>query len=274
MLDTYFAHLPGIGPGATAKLRDAGICCWRDALDAPELPRGRGLGTGFLEGVEESLHRLESRDAAWFSERLPASEQWRLFPCFHAGAAFVDIETTGLSRPEDHITTIALHDGKRLKTYVYGRDLEDFADDILEYALLVTWNGRCFDAPILRQALRIPLAHAHLDLLPVYRALGLRGGLKAVEKKLGLDRGDLDGVDGFMAVMLWREYRNTGNEKALETLLAYNAEDVLSLEFLARHACFLHGCPVETHAALPGNPHTADRTLVERLLRHSRPWYR
>ncbi len=39
-------------------------------------------------------------------------------------------------------------------------------------------------------------------------------------------------IDGFFAVLLWYEYQGTGNEKALETLLAYNVEDVLNLEML------------------------------------------
>ena len=47
-----------------------------------------------------------------------------------------------------------------------------------------------------------------------------------------IDRGDLAGVDGFFAVLLWHDYKRTGNKKALETLLAYNIQDVLTLENL------------------------------------------
>ena len=42
----------------------------------------------------------------------------------------------------------------------------------------------------------------------------------------------MDGVDGYFAVLLWGDYQETHNEKALETLLAYNIEDVLKLEEL------------------------------------------
>jgi len=42
----------------------------------------------------------------------------------------------------------------------------------------------------------------------------------------------LAGVDGFFAVLLWHDYKRSGNEKALETLLAYNIQDVLTLENL------------------------------------------
>jgi len=53
----------------------------------------------------------------------------------------------------------------------------------------------------------------------VLKSLGYSGGLKSCEKALGLDRGDLDGVDGYFAVLLWRDYQKKHNEKALETLL-------------------------------------------------------
>ena len=162
-----------------------------------------------------------------------------------------------------------------------GRNLEEFSNDILDYKLLVTWNGRCFDAPILRRELNIPLdtpggpgnrhaaPMAHLDLLPVFRALGLRGGLKAVERLLGLDRGGLTGVDGWDAVRLWRAYEYSGEARFLETLLAYNAADVLSLERLAEYACLAHGGAGSALELAPVrhdlNPHRPDLEVVRLL---------
>lgn len=245
MLESCFCHLPGVGPAFCRKLEEAGINTWAEALARP-LPCGAARQKELRGLVALSAERLAAGDARWFSARLKAAEQWRLFPHFQDGAAYVDIETTGLHQ-DDCITSIALYDGARVRVYVRGRNLEDFADDILAYRLLVTWNGRSFDAPLLRRTLRIPLddpaaGHlAHLDLLPVFRALGLRGGLKKVERALGVGRHELDGVDGFTAVLLWREFERTGDERALETLLAYNAADVLSLEFLARYAVARHG---------------------------------
>ena len=58
------------------------------------------------------------------------------------------------------------------------------------------------------------------------------GGLKKVEGQVGLSREELDGVDGFFAVLLWHDYWEEKNSKALETLLAYNVEDVINLEWL------------------------------------------
>lgn len=268
MLDTCFTHLPGVGPAFVAKLRDAGIVTWGDAL-CKDLPCGPKKAAGFLAGVAASKERLEQGDIRWFGNVLPPAEQWRLYPYCRNSAAYVDIETTGLSWSENCITTIALYDGDRVRTYVQGKNLGDFADDILEYELLVTWNGRGFDAPILRRSLHIPLDMPHLDLLPVFRRLDLRGGLKKVEKILGIERDELEGVDGWMAVRLWSAFERTRDERFLETLLAYNVADVLSLEYLAAYAVMRHtGLPQHECgvAEVNGrNPFTPDRGILRKL---------
>ena len=273
MLHTCFIHLPGVGPGFANKLAQAGVNTWEDALCMP-LPCGGKKAEVFLAGVRESCERLEAGDISWFSKALPPAEQWRLFGHCKGRAAYVDIETTGLSWDRDNITTIALYDGKRVRTYVQGINLEAFADDILDFSLLVTWNGRGFDAPILRRSLRIPLDTGdnmgHLDLLPVFRALDLRGGLKRVEKALGINRDDLDGVDGWAAVRLWNAYQRGNDPRVLETLLAYNAADVLTLEYLAAYAVMRHtGLSLEEQgvpeARLDKNPFTPDRNVLRKL---------
>ena len=51
----------------------------------------------------------------------------------------------------------------------------------------------------------------------------LTGFKEKIEKAAGLAReGAMGDIDGYMAVLLWREYRATKNENALETLVAYN----------------------------------------------------
>ncbi|MDL2285434.1 ribonuclease H-like domain-containing protein [Desulfovibrio sp. OttesenSCG-928-F07] len=272
MLCTSFTHLPGIGVTTAKKLNSAGVYTWDDACACPDLPLKSHQCGEFLRGIEESRQRLEEGDALWFSQRLSNSEQWRLFPHFHHSAAYVDIETTGLAMDTAVITSIALYDGENLKVYVNGHNLEEFLDDIETYKLLVTWNGRGFDVPFIRRALRAPLQMAHLDLVPVFHSLGLKGGLKKVEKILGLSREELDGVDGYTAVQLWHEYELTGQNNALETLLAYNAEDVFSLELLASYACAQKGYPVKGDGIKPQNPFTPDLALLARLNAQRKPW--
>jgi uncharacterized protein YprB with RNaseH-like and TPR domain len=112
--------------------------------------------------------------------------------------------------------------------------MQDFPRDIARYSLLVTYNGKCFDLPFIERYFKIKLdQHAHLDLRFILAGLGYKGGLKSCEKQLGINRGDLERVDGYMAVLLWQEYRRHGNVRALETLLSYNMEDTVNLELLA-----------------------------------------
>jgi uncharacterized protein YprB with RNaseH-like and TPR domain len=172
----------------------------------------------------------------------------------------------------NEITTIALYDGESIKYYVQGQNLDAFMDDIEQYNVIVTYNGKTFDVPFIEKYFGIRMGHAHIDLRYVLKSLGYSGGLKRCEKALGLDRGDLDGVDGFFAVLLWQEFRQTGNIKALETLLAYNIEDVVNLETLMvlAYNMKLKETPFSrTHVLpppkIPDIPFKPDRPTIERI---------
>ena len=103
---------------------------------------------------------------------------------------------------------------------------------------MVTFFGLGFDIPMIRKRYpNLVLDHVHLDLCPTLREVGLRGGLKKIEKELGIARSeDTDGLSGRDAITLWRRYERYGDEKALEILIAYNREDVVNLETLAQIA--------------------------------------
>jgi len=146
--------------------------------------------------------------------------------------AYLDIETTGLKMWGFEITTIALYDGESIYHYVNGQNLDDFLDDINKYKVIVTYNGKTFDVPFIESHFGVELNHAHIDLRYILGSLGYKGGLKGCETQLGIDRGNLKDIDGYFAVFLWYDYQQNGNKKALETLLAYNIEDVVNLETL------------------------------------------
>ena len=59
----------------------------------------------------------------------------------------------------------------------------------------------------------------------------LFGGLKKVERCLGIQR-ELKDVNGIEAIKLWYRYINDYDKIALDTLLAYNREDVKNLKTL------------------------------------------
>ncbi len=232
MLENTFSHIRGIGPKTERKLWDSDIKSWDD------VSRGRASLAGRKaqlaeDCLRESKAQLANGNPDYFSRRLATSQHWRLFPHFRHATAYLDIETTGLGAPGDYITVIGLYDGKSIRHYIHDDNLLDFKDDIREYKMLVTYNGKMFDIPFIRSYLNIPLQQAHIDLRFPLASLGYRGGLKTCERKLGIEREDVAGIDGFFAVLLWHDYNNNGNEKALETLLAYNIADVVNLEKLA-----------------------------------------
>lgn len=280
MLENSFCHLPTVGLATETRLWKAGIHDW-DALEARgEQVLSPAKLSQALAGLATARERLAAGDAGWFGRKLPASETWRLFDLFRDSVAYVDIETTGMGNGLDHITCIGLYDGQTVRTYVHGRNLDDFERDVFDYKLLVTFNGRSFDAPFIERDLKIKLDHAHIDLRWVLKPLGFTGGLKRIEKAMGLNRGEVDGLDGYHAVLLWREFKRSGCERTLETLLAYNVADILGLEPLMRRAYALAagrlavpGGPLPVlppdqpgASCLGANPYRADPEVVRKLL--------
>ena len=235
MLKNTFLHVPGIGPATEQKLWSQGFICWEDYLNNHEhCHLSPTLHQQTIEYLEESARALTLNHARHFETCLPAGEMWRLYREFGDRVAFLDIETTGLFAGSDAITVIGLFDGQRTKAFIKGKNLEEFNREIKQYSLIVTFNGKRFDLPFIRHALgKLPHYQAHIDLLYPLRNLGYRGGLKSIEVQLGLERdGALKEADGFLAVLLWAEYRR-GSRAALDTLIRYNLEDVVNLQYLA-----------------------------------------
>ncbi len=232
MLKNTFHHIPGIGTKTEQQLWDSGITDWLKAEKPYPLKMSVQKKERITQYIRKSLTRLENNDPVFFSDLLPSGFHWRFFPEFRKRTVYLDIETTGLDFFGAEITTIAMYDGSQIYYYVQGQNLEDFLDDILKYKVIVSYNGKSFDIPFIENYFNIRLDHAHIDLRYVLKSLGYSGGLKGCEKALGIDRGNLDGVDGYFAVLLWQDYIENDNQKALETLLAYNIEDVVNLETL------------------------------------------
>jgi uncharacterized protein YprB with RNaseH-like and TPR domain len=271
VLKNTFCHIPGISLFDEQRLWSLGIDTWEAlrSARAADLPRRAATRVG--SSIERSFESLERDDPAYFALSLPSSLHWRLFPDFRRLVAYLDIETTGLGS-RDQITTIALYDGEEIFHYVSGENLDRFERDIARYPVVVTYNGKCFDVPFIERFFNISLDKVHIDLRYVLRSLGYTGGLKACEKSLGLDRGELADVDGYTAVLLWRDYINSKNEKALETLLAYNVQDVVNLETLMVMAYNLNleETPFRRSRriplpALPRLPFEADRKTLDKI---------
>lgn len=151
--------------------------------------------------------------------------------------AYFDIETTGLSRKYCDLTVAGFaleRDGEISVYQQYACITREWIIKTLEGVdEMYTYNGSRFDLPFIKEKLGLDLKKLvrHTDLMYACWKQDLKGGLKAVEKKIGIKR-QLPEVDGFMAVKLWWAYKNRKDTDALETLLKYNGEDVVNLDLL------------------------------------------
>ena len=152
--------------------------------------------------------------------------------------AYLDIETTGLSCQYADITVICIYlvNGIESKlVQLVGREVT--VDNLLEAVngarTIYTYNGSRFDLPFIHGSLGINLADIfhHHDLMYDCWSCNLKGGFKAVEQQLGIPR-QLQGINGWDAVLLWQRYREYGDQNALTTLLEYNKEDVVNLKVM------------------------------------------
>lgn len=231
MLRHTFIHLPGIGAHRERKLWDQGILDWDGFLESAANGKlSKKMCESAVPLVRQSVEAIAAGDPRFFHSHLPSRETWRLYREFADRACFLDIETTGLSADYDKVTTIGALGGGKLALFIQGVNLDQFPAYIAQYPLLVTFNGSQFDVPFLRAHFpQARLDHAHIDLRFVFHALGYRGGLKEVERNLGVHRDSaIQGVDGFEAVRLWNRYRR-GDRAALMKLALYNLTDVVNL---------------------------------------------
>ena len=169
-----------------------------------------------------------------------------------------DIETTGLFHSRDCISNAGLYspDGE-----VWQNFTEDPADEkrVVEEALemiaqadaVVTYNGDTFDLPfLLRRAQKYGLC----DRLPLLWSVDLYRWLKrywpgaasmksmsqkSVEEAFGLAPDRTDEIPGGDCIPLYNYYLQTKDEKAKDTILLHNADDVRQLARIASKCTFL-----------------------------------
>ena len=236
MLQRTFQLIPGVGPWREKDLWARGILSWDDFPTAGVV-LGRKLDDLARRRLEMAREALARRDLKALAAMVPQREHWRLYPEFAHDAVFFDIETDGAQ--EQVPTVVALFHKDGLDVFLQGRNLDALPEAMAERRLWVTFNGSCFDVPVLRQYFGkgFPLPDGHIDLRFVCRRLGMGGGLKEIEDRLGLGRPPhMKGVNGWDAVLLWRAYRERGDLAALRFLVEYNLYDSFQLRSLMETA--------------------------------------
>lgn len=242
MLQRSFVFLSGIGPKTERALWTNGVDSWRAFHDADPaaLPgRAKRRYDEHARQLEMAQEHLANVHTAPFQRWLPSGEAWRVLEDVSEDVMYLDIETTGLSYPEGRTTVVGYHiprQGTRL--LVRGQDLTAEAVQAAfdEAGAVVTFNGKRFDVPFLEREFDVTVDIPHVDLMHGFRRVGISGGLKSIEKQLGLARADeIDGVSGYEAVKMWRSWER-GDRDALERLLTYNRADVENMVPLAEEA--------------------------------------
>ncbi|MAF34868.1 exonuclease [Candidatus Woesearchaeota archaeon] len=234
MIKNTFLFLEGIGREKERKLWQQGIHEWNDFMDAPSI---QGLHPtrkqAFDVQLQQAKDKLWAGNMDYFFDKLPLAEHWRLWEHCKDEAVFLDIETG----EREGITVVGLYDGRDCKTFIRGQTLDKktLLAELNKYAVLVSFNGTSFDIPVLQRYFGITLTHPHIDLRTVCGRVGLKGGLKEIEKRLGITRRkEVENLRGGHADQLWNMWQASGDKEWLDRLVMYNEEDVLNLETLAQ----------------------------------------
>lgn len=238
-------------------------------------------GHAFIVETQYPLDHRQGRFSLTTGAPLGVIAEWACDPRLlstEAGAqVFLDIETTGLARGAGtYAFLVGLgrleSDGFRL-TQLFMRDpaeeaamLAALSGCFLPHDVLVTFNGKTFDVPLLNtryvatqyaaNASASPIAgRAHLDLLPLARRLWRdRLPSRALgyleEHILGAGRTEAD-VPGWMIPELYFGYLRSGDARPLASVFYHNAMDILSLAALLCHMAEILQDPLnseEVHA--------------------------
>jgi uncharacterized protein YprB with RNaseH-like and TPR domain len=166
--------------------------------------------------------------------------------------AYLDIETTGLYPLESRITVIGIyfcnkHEGKLVQLYDDKLTCKNLLKAMEGSDNMFTYNGSRFDVPFIRTRLGpdLGLMHFHTDLMNECWKFNLRGGFKAVLKRLCVSR-ETEGLNGLDAIWLWQRYSQNGDRSALDLLLRYNRDDVVNLKDLREKLALMQSATVST----------------------------
>jgi len=237
MIRRSFIFLERINKKTEENFWKQGITDWNLFLKAKKingLSRARKLY--YDRKILKARNALYNFDSSYFINLLPQCEYWRLYNFFKDDAVFLDIETTGLSNYDD-ITVFGLFDGIDTKSMIKNINLDynELKKELQKYKLIVTFNGSSFDIPFIKKRYPDLLPNIpNFDIKSVTNGLNLKGGLKQIEKRLGIKRNKIiENFYGGDALTLWRMFKATGNDHYLNLLVEYNEEDTINLKTIA-----------------------------------------
>ncbi|NLK25128.1 MAG: exonuclease [Euryarchaeota archaeon] len=210
-----------------------GIADWTEFLETPNID---GIGHARKAKLDTQLETAERffdlGQTEYFSQLLPSVEHWRMYERFKDDCAYLDIETDG-QYAYANVTMVGIHRNGTNITLVRDQNLNTstLSEALEGVKILVTFNGSSFDLPILHYHFPLAVPRVpHYDLRHACRRVGLTGGLKKIEREIGICRArEVEYVTGEEAVYLWRLWKRDGRKNALKLLKQYNQEDTENL---------------------------------------------
>ena len=233
--------LSGIGPVRELALREQGYNTIEDLLNHPIW---QDEARKFMKIVDKKDVDLTQR---WLWQRLPKSHPFLHYLagfCQDQDFAIIDIETLGLSERPIILLGIAKIDGDRICTSQFLlRDIPDepgaiwaLVSQLEPKSSLISYNGRSFDIPYIKQRLAYygldsALDNTHFDLLHFARR-ALRPKLSdcrldTVEKYIGIRRDS--NIPGALVPQFYETYLKTKNVGPLVPIVEHNKQDLLTL---------------------------------------------
>lgn len=194
----------------------------------------------------------------------------------------LDTETTGLSRASGtlpfltgcahfqknnlHLELIYLHDPGDEEAY-----LEYLCQKFARFPYLVTYNGKSFDIPVLRNRMIMNrkkgvFPGVHFDMLHILRRLfpkkSLPGYRQSDLEKTMLDHVRFDDLPGALVPQIYFDYKKYNHDNGMARIFEHNLLDIQGLTFL-----FLEAIQVYANRATAGG---ALRSGIARILARNR----
>jgi len=239
MIRNSYIFLPKIKYKKEQNIWNQDIKNWNDFLSNNIKGISKKSKAFYDRKINEAKEALRNNNSAYFYNKLPPIETWRLYNYFKDEAVFLDIETSSSTSMESYVTVIGLFDGYDTKIMVrdVNLDITALKKELKKYKLSITFNGAIFDVPYLNRKYpdlipKIP----HIDLRHLCNKVGLKGGLKQIEKELDIKRNLI--VERFYGgdiLKLWRMYKGSGDKHYLNLLVEYNEEDVINLKKITEY---------------------------------------
>jgi hypothetical protein len=236
--------IPGIGPAREQALKEQGYTTIEALKNHPI----------WKKPAREFLKLMDAKEVGpaqnWLSKRLPKSHpivHYLAGFCKDEDFAIIDIETLGLSERPIILLGIANLGKKRICTRQFLlRDISDelgaiwaLISNLEADSSLITFNGKSFDIPYIKQRLayygmEACLDYPHFDILHfTRRALGSKLSdcrLETVEKYLGIKRET--NIPSALVPHFYNTYLKTRNVGPLVAIVEHNKQDLITLASL------------------------------------------